>query len=363
VLRLLLLLAALAAPDAHPAGPVHIVTPRPYEVWDGRVAGRVRPGVRSILVTAGDGRWAVLVGADGRFDGTVGPLRPGEARVSVAGRDIDPVWALPSGSLVPLEDPADNDDLDRRLHDLAGETTPHVGIFAHCWNGIAGTYNAAAEFEAASTLKLPIVLTLVAKTDGELSDSPYWDPITRITRYSDNAAANDLLEAVAGTEPAGAAEMVAFMRSLGLRHTYMAGGYLTGYGGGPPVMTVDDPPPTAYKHTTAGDMATLAADLASAAAGRGPLLGRGITIHEARELLFLMVQAEDPGLVKAGAGGLPVAHKIGWLDDTNNDVAIVFTRRGPVAIAIYTNGTQDGSAQEFGKAATQAVLATAHGRT
>ena len=51
-----------------------------------------------------------------------------------------------------------------------------------------------------------------------------------------------------------------------------------------------------------------------------------------------MVHAQDAGLVRAGAHGLPVAHKIGWLTDTDNDVAIVFGYRGPVVIAIYSNG-------------------------
>jgi Beta-lactamase enzyme family len=39
---------------------------------------------------------------------------------------------------------------------------------------------------------------------------------------------------------------------------------------------------------------------------------------------------------------LPVAHKIGWLDDADNDVAVVFSYHGPVVVAIYTNG--DGTA-------------------
>jgi len=61
--------------------------------------------------------------------------------------------------------------------------------------------------------------------------------------------------------------------------------------------------------------------------------------------------------VPAGANGLQVAHKIGWLERTNNDIAIVFTYRGPVVIAIYTFGPQDGSAVDFGVAATRAALA------
>jgi hypothetical protein len=61
-------------------------------------------------------------------------------------------------------------------------------------------------------------------------------------------------------------------------------------------------------------MATLPALLVDAAAGQGPLLKHGVSPHEARELLYLMVHAQDAGLVPAGAHGLPVAHKIGWLD-------------------------------------------------
>ena len=56
-----------------------------------------------------------------------------------------------------------------------------------------------------------------------------------------------------------------------------------------------------------------------------------------------------------------MAHKIGWLDDTDNDVAIVFTYRGPVVIAIYTVGSQDGTAQAFGVAATGAILDAVRG--
>jgi len=96
--------------------------------------------------------------------------------------------------------------------------------------------------------------------------------MVRVTRYSDNAAANELLEQIGGGDPDGAADMVE-LRSLGLTHTYMAGGYL--------IEAVVDQPPTAYKHTTAGDMAALAAMLVDAAGGRGPLLRHGVSPHEA----------------------------------------------------------------------------------
>jgi beta-lactamase class A len=217
------------------------------------------------------------------------------------------------------------------LNHLAGAVTPYVSIYSRSWSGRAAAYNAGAEFEAASTLKLPIMLVALSDNNGELEHSEYWDPMVRVTRYSDNAAANELLEQTGGSDADGAADMVELMKSLGLTHTYMAGGYLIEGGGGSSLLGVVDQPPTAYKHTTAGDMATLAAMLVDAAAGQGPLLRHGVSPHEARELLYLMVHARDPGLVPAGAHGLPVAHKIGWLDDADNDVAVVFTYHGPLS--------------------------------
>jgi beta-lactamase class A len=354
VLRLLLMLAALAGPHP-PSSSVHVTVPRSYELWDGRVQGHAKPGATALSVQSGDRTWQVAVAPDGSFDQVVSPLPRGDTSVTIGGRLVTPVYGVPSASISALPPAEDDAALDAALRRLAGETSPHVGIYTRSWSGVAGAYNAGAEFEAASTLKLPIMLDALSENAGELSESEYWEPMGRITRYSDNDAANDLLVATGGSEAGGAAKMVALMRSLGLTHTYMAGGYLTG-GGGPPLMTVVDPPPAAYKHTTAGEMATLATLILDAAAGRGPLIARGISQHEARELLYLMVHAEDPGLVPAGARGLPVAHKIGSLDDTDNDVAIVFTYRGPVVIAIYTVGSQDGTAQAFGVAATGAIL-------
>jgi beta-lactamase class A len=243
------------------------------------------------------------------------------------------------------------------LRRLAAMVTPHVSIYSRSWSGRAAAYNAGAEFEAASTLKLPIMLVALSDNHRELERSEYWDPMVRVTRYSDNAAANELLEQTGGSDADGAADMVGLMKSLGLTHTYMAGGYLIEGGGGSSLLGVVDQPPTAYKHTTAGDMATLAAMLVAAAAGHGPLLKHGVSPHEARELLYLMVHAQDPGLVPAGAHGLPVAHKIGWLDDADNDVAVVFTYHGPLVVAIYSNGVEDASIETFGELAVSDLLA------
>jgi beta-lactamase class A len=357
MLRLLMLLAAFAAPPAPPHGQVAVSVPRSYEIWDGRVAGRVPAGTEAISVRAGKHRWVVPVGRKGRFSATVGPVPWGDEHVQVAGVTVAPVYGVPEGSVRPLEPPRNDRRLAAKLAVLAHRASPHVGIYAWKANGEAAAYNAGAQFEAASTLKLPVMITALSGISDELSTTPYWDPFTRITRYSDNVAANQVLELMAGSEEAGAARMVAFVKSLGLTGTFMEGGYLTGDGGGRPGVSIVDPPPTAYKHTTPADMARLAGDLVAAAAGRGPLIRKGVSAHEARELLYLMLHAEDPGLVPAGAHGLPVAHKIGWLEDADNDVAIVFAPVGPAVITIYTVGAEDSTTARFGADATSAVLA------
>jgi len=358
VLHLLLILAALAgpAPNVHS---VSVSSPQPNEVWDGQVRGHVAPGPAAVVVQAGKRRFAVPVAADGRFAGAVAGAPLGQRSITVAGTHVGPVWSVPAGSVAALEPDEDDPALDHELRRLARSATPYVGAYVHLPDGRAAEYNAGSQFEAASTLKLPIMLTWLSTNEQEASETPEWDMLERITGYSDNEAANQVLEAVGGSDTAGAAKMVALMTSLGLTHTYMQGGYLTGAGGGPPVITVDNPPPGAYKHTTPAEMARLAGWLVAAAAGKGPLVRHGVSPHEARELLFLMLNARDPGLVPAGAGGLPVAHKIGWLEEANNDIAIVFTHQGPVAMAVYTNGSEDGTAQTFGAAVTRAALAAA----
>jgi len=345
MLRLMLMLAALVAPPP-PSAQVHVVSPRPFEVWDGHLRGHVPAGTPAVTVRAGRRSWQVPVAADGSFDRLLTRVPLGDQRLTVDGRRVGPVFGLPSGSLRPLPSPRPDRRLSREYAGAAARATPYVSAYTRGPDGTAGAYNAGAEFEAASTLKLPIMLVALSKNHGELADSSYWDPMVRVTSYSDNDAANELLEQTGGSDEGGAAEMVELMRSLNLNHTFMAGGYLTG-GGGSPLFGVVDPPPSAYKHTTAGDMGTLAAMVVAAAAGRGPLVRHGVDRHEARELLYLMLHAKDAGLVRAGAHGLPVAHKIGWLTDADNDVAVVFSYRGPVVIAIYTNGIEDGTAQLY----------------
>lgn len=355
MLHLLAALLAILGGGAHHAARLRVAEPRPFEVWDGRLRGRA-PGV--VRVRAGGRRYTLVPGRGGGFSVRVPHVPRCDTTVAVGGRRI-PVYGLPRGALRPLAPARDDRRLDRVLASLAGRTTPAVAAYVHRADGSAGAWNAGAEFEGASTLKLPIMVAALERIGGEPRATPYWAPFQAITRYSSNEAADETLELLGGSEAGGAADMVAAMRSLGLRHTYMYAGYLTDpdAGGGPPPVGAEDPPPASFKYTTASDMARLAAWLADAAAGSGPLVRHGVSRHEARELLYLTLHAADPGLVGPGAGGRPVAHKIGWLETSRDDVAIIFTHRGPVVVTVYAEGPIDGTVYAFGRAAAAAALA------
>ena len=180
-------------------------------------------------------------GSRGRFSVRVPHAGAGDTR-GHRRRPQDPRLRAPARLAAPLA-PARERPQARPGAPLAGrrESTADVGVYVHRADGDAAAWNAGAEFEGASTLKLPIMVAALERIGGEPRATAYWSPFTAITRSSSNEAADEALELLGGSEVDGAADMVAAMRRLGLRHTYMYGGYLTepGVGGGPPPERTD----------------------------------------------------------------------------------------------------------------------------
>src|SRR5262249_58957325 len=81
------------------------------------------------------------------------------------------------------------------------------------------------------------------------------------------------------------------------------------------------------KRTTAHDVGVLLQALILASAGRGPAVRQGISPHEARVALWLLLHARYPGLVRPNTP-YPVGHKAGWLGQVQHDGALVFRPRG-----------------------------------
>lgn len=172
---------------------------------------------------------------------------------------------------------------------------------------------------------------------------------------SDNLAANDLLASIVGgtgTEDALAGVMVVnqTLRDLGLPYTYQSLPYeatdflinMLGkeiYAGppldGPEPQTEADP----YLRTTPLEMGRLLMMIVQCARGEGELVRRypkQLNAERCGQMIALLRLNKDTSRVVAG---LPpdtrVAHKSGWVEDMQADVAYVESPGGDFVMAIY----------------------------
>jgi Beta-lactamase enzyme family len=331
----------LTAPQAYEANPgiVQGVAPR------GTTAVRILADGRSVRVLPlTSGRRAFLLGPVGLppHDLTLTVQALDGARV-VASARVEHVFGLPA-SAATVAPPRELDPgLEQRLAALPGET----GATSAAWlrdlsTGDTAAYNAGARFPAASTLKLAILLGVLAHDDTDPIRSSSWSLELSLILESSNLAANELLP-----RAGGAAAVDTLARELGATSTLTCCGYLVGSGEAsyhrgplPPVSDVDQPSFPCCKYTTAHDLGSLLVSLVLAASGHGPALRHGITAREARVALWLLVHAEYPGLVRP-AVAFPVAHKAGWTSDIQHDAALVFTPHGTL-VAVFMNYSAPG---------------------
>ena len=164
---------------------------------------------------------------------------------------------------------------------------------------------------------------------------------------SDNAAANAVEAWFGGSTSGGSALVNALMRSIGLTHTEMYGGYvigtrlLAGPQPGIPARVDEQPWFGAGKKTTAHDLAGLARAVWLASGGLGALRRAqpGFTPADARYLLYLLARVQHGSKlarVVERAPDVVVAHKAGWIDSARHDAGLVFWRGGVFAVAVMT---------------------------
>ena len=119
--------------------------------------------------------------------------------------------------------------------------------------------------------------------------------------YSDDRAANELLEAIGGSTSGGSARVNTMMRALGLADSDMYGGYIVeDYGSRARRSRSRSSAGPSFigKATTAWDMARLERALHLAAGARGALVWRfrgAFTPADARFLLYLLAHARTRG--------------------------------------------------------------------
>jgi hypothetical protein len=350
-----------------------LTAPLAYEANPGIVQGVAPRGTTALRVLA-DGRSVrVLRLTSGRRAFLLGPigLPPRDLTLTVealAGRrvlasvDVPHVFGLPAAAARVAPPQTIDARLQRRVAGLPART----GVSSAAWvrnlgNGRTAAYNAGAHFPAASTLKLAILLAVLARDDADPVRSSSWSLERALVLSSSNRAANALLPRAGG--PAG---VDALVRSLGATATFTCCDYLleAGERGSrpalarrrplPPTTIVDQPTFPCCKYTTAHDLGTLLVSLTLAASGHGPALRQGITAREARVALWLLLHASYPGLVRP-AVAFPVGHKAGWLPDMQHDAALVFSPRGTL-VAVFMNYSARGVSYTRASAAAGDVV-------
>ena len=360
----------IAATGAVAGGPV-LVTPRSGEASFGEVVAQAPAGAGDAVLLVG-GRWAgrVAIAGDGeaRFRvaaGTGGGSGGGGPQTLtvrfLAGKRVlgtvaaHDVWLLPRSGAVARPAGVRDAAASERLGQLGRAFPGWAGLYVQdLVTGRFGSYNADATFLAASTVKLGVLIEALRRYGPAPELSSAWGDIAAMVTVSSNDAANRLLNQLGGGSDAAGSRLVdARFAALGATSTRFPGPYrLEQAAAAAARAALDAPHPTPFlpwRRTTARDLGRIVHAIHAAATGNAAALrSTGLTLHEARLGLGLLLAARPDGGALAGAlrPGLPVAEKTGYRDDIRNAAAIVYTASGPkiVVVLLYDPPTIDGGA-------------------
>ncbi|HEY7855140.1 MAG TPA: serine hydrolase [Terriglobales bacterium] len=250
-------------------------------------------------------------------------------------------------------------DLTHTLAAMAGAHAGHVALYAkNLTTGEQVALDADQPVQTASVIKMTLMLQAFTQVkagrlrldqrlpltrDNQVSgsgilnilnpglDLTLHDAITLMMTLSDNTATNMVIDAV------GLAPTNAMLARMGLKNTYFYKKVFKPAVGPLPA----DQPQFGLGKTTAREMAEVLESIYHCDLGDSALCHDMITImrnQQDRDMLprYLPTAAARDGLS-------PIADKIGSLDDVRNDVALVYTARGPVIISVFTWGNKDQS--------------------
>lgn len=204
-------------------------------------------------------------------------------------------------------------------------------------------------FSAASTIKIPIMVSVMRRTD-EPSPAEVKQLLDRMIELSENPPADSLMQTVIDPIRAPLEVTSDMQDGLGLQNTFLAGYFYLGAG----LLEVYQTPantrgdvnldPDIYNQTTASDMGTLLAGIYTCSKGQESILTSAfageITQNECQYMLDAMARNQIGVLSEAGVpDGTRVAHKHGWTEEadgylhTISDVGVVFS---PGADFVFT---------------------------
>ncbi len=206
-------------------------------------------------------------------------------------------------------------------------------------------------FTAASTIKIPIMVSVFRRIDGTKPPGEEARWLKEMIDKSGNDPADWLMENVISRER-GPLEVTKDMRTLGLENTFLAGYFYRGA----PLLAVFRTPgnqrtdvstdPDPYNQTTPAEMGMLLADIYQCAENGGGALVAAfpgeITQAECNSMIDLLANNKIGVLLEASVPeGTRVAHKHGWVSGPDgaihliSDAGIVYTPGGNYILSIY----------------------------
>ena len=350
--------------------PAVLSAPMPFEANAGVFSGRAPRGTTMIRVLVNGRPLHKVTLRRGQTRFSFGPtgLPPKDVTIQVrflrgraliGRRVVKPVFGLPAASWRVVRPRRTDAKAQAALR--GSRSAP--GVSSAVWaaglapGSAAASWNAGSLFTGASTLKLAILMCTLARDASDPVTSGMFSTYQEMILDSSNSAADSVLTHLGGSTSGGGSIVEGCVKQLGATNTIMYGGYaIDAY---VPPVAADDPPSIAYgKHTTAHDLGMLLVALAQAASGKGPAHTMGLTGRKARVVLWLLIHARYPGLVRE-ATVAPVGHKAGWLDNLQHDAALVFTPKGTLVCVVMTEasgGVSYTSSRAYGARVTHLAL-------
>lgn len=206
-------------------------------------------------------------------------------------------------------------------------------------------------FSAASTIKIPIMVSVLRRT-AEPTPDEVKIPLERMIELSENPPADTVMQNVLGPLDAPLLVTSDMQESLGFRNTFLAGYFYLGAG----LLSIYDTPantrtdinldPDIYNQTTAVEMGRLLTGIYNCSKGRESILASAfpgeISQSECQYMLDILAKNQIGVLSEAGvADGTRVSHKHGWTEEadgflhTVSDVGVVFTPGGDFVFSVY----------------------------
>lgn len=206
-------------------------------------------------------------------------------------------------------------------------------------------------FTAASTMKIPIMVSTFRRADEPLA-SNLSDLMTLMIERSENDPADRLMEQVMDRN-LGPLQLTKDMEDLGLPNTFLAGYF---YAGAPLLRRISTPAnqrtdvntaPDPYNQTTPAEMGMLLSDIYQCSQSGGGTFAAvfpgEISQNECRQMINFLVLDKIGVLLQAGLPeGTQFAHKHGWVTDpvdgvihTISDAGIVYSSGGNYILTVY----------------------------